>query len=365
MTIGIDGTRGINEKAGIGRYTAHLCGEMARRQDIDTRFLFTAVRHKKEKVKEIKRLVGARRFALKSVPGEWKNTILGWPVSIPDMWVKNIDLWHAPSIWEAPLATNRKLVVTIHDMTPFLFPELRGQKVSKNQQRRTIKTTKKADSIICISKATADDLVKFIPEVKDKISIVPLGVEDSFKQLNYTKKEKVILTVGTVEPRKNLKLLFETFERLPEKLQKDYKIWVIGASGWRNSDIFDKANKLGDKVKFFGYVSDDELVELYNRAEIFAFPSIYEGFGLPLLEAMACGLPIIANNISSIPEVTGDAAMLMENEVTRWKAGLERLMTDTNLRAKMRHAGLLRAKKFTWQKMAEETVKVYEKTHNS
>lgn len=362
MIIGIDGTRGINEKAGIGRYTRNLVSEMARQHETDVRFLFTAMRQKREKIREIKRLVGKRNFKIKSIPGEWKNTIWGWPISLPDKWLPNIDLWHAPSIWEAPLATRRPLVVTIHDMTPFLFPELRGNKVSANQKKRTLKAVKRANELICISHATADDLKKYAPGAKDKISIVHLGVEDDFRPLNYVKKEKIILAVGTIEPRKNLQLLFRAFFKLPKELQDEYKIWVVGARGWFDSQIFGVAETLGDKVKFCGFLSDRELIEAYNKATIFAFPSLYEGFGLPLLEAMACGLPVVANNVSSIPEVVGDAAMLLKDDPDVWQAALGRVLTDTNLRAKMRHAGIKRSKGYSWQKMAQETIKVYDKT---
>lgn len=360
MIIGIDGTRGINERAGIGRYTRNLVNEMAQLDSIDAQFLFTAMRGKREKTREIKRLIGKRQFRLKSIPGEWKNTIWGWPISLPDYWMSQVDLWHAPSIWEAPLHTHKSLVVTIHDMTPFLFPQLRGEKVSKNQRKRTIRVVKKADRLICISHATAEDLIKFVPTAKGKIAIVHLGVEENFQPLNYVKKEKIILAVGTIEPRKNLQLLFKAFLKLPKKLQDEYQIWIVGARGWFDSQIFGVAEALGDRIKFCGFLSDRELVEAYNKATIFAFPSLYEGFGLPLLEAMACGLPIIANNVSSIPEVVGDAAMLLTNDVDRWQASLNRLLTDASLRANMRHAGLRQAKKFSWRKMAEETAKVYD-----
>jgi len=365
MKIGIDGTRGINKKAGIGRYTRNLAYEMARMDGTDAAFLFTAVRQKHAKDKEIKRLIGKRRYVFKSIPGEWKNALWGWPISIADIWLRGVDLWHAPSIWEAPLSTRRKLVATIHDLTPFLFSDLRGEKVSRNQQKRTIRVAKRADRLICISQSTADDLVKFVPEAKGKISIVPLGVEDRFCPLPYVKKEKIILTVGTVEPRKNLILLFRAFLALPMSLQKEYKIWVVGARGWRESSTLNVAEALGDKVEFLGYVNDQKLVEMYNHAEVFAFPSLYEGFGLPLLEAMACGLPIVANKISSVPEVVGDAAMLLRDDAESWSAGLARVLTDANLRSKMRLAGLRRVKQFTWQKMAQETVKIYQDVNNS
>lgn len=361
MIVGIDGTRGINEKAGIGRYTYNLVKAMTENKDVNAQFLFTAMRGKKQKIKEIKKVVDGRRFVVKSIPGEWKNSIWGGPVSWPDLWMPQVNLWHAPSIWEAPLATKKPLVITIHDMTPFLFPQLRGRKVSKNQQCRTLKAVRKADHVICISKATRDDLVKYIPQASEKISIVPLGLEPGFELLNYIKKEKIILAVGTIEPRKNLKLLFNAYSKLSPALQKEYKIWVVGAKGWNDSPIFEAAQKLGDRVHFWGYVSDKKLIEIFNHAEIFAFPSLYEGFGLPLVEAMACGLPVIANNISSIPEVVGDAALLLPDEVSAWTAGLTRLMTDTALRKKLRDKGFGQAKQFTWSKTATATADVYRK----
>lgn len=361
MIIGIDGTRGINEKAGIGRYTKNLVAHMAQYSNVDVHFLFTFMRGKKDKLKEINSVVGRRQFTIRHVPGELKNSLWGGPISWPDFFMPKVNLWHAPSIWEVPLATKKPLVLTIHDMTPFLFPQLRGKKVSGNQKRRTIKAARRANHIIAISKATKDDIVKYLPETKDKITVVPLGLDPIFRTLNYIKRDKIILAVGTVEPRKNLKLLFDAFLALPQELQSEYKIWVVGAKGWNDGPIFLSAKKLGNKVKFWGYVSDEKLVEIMNHAEIFAFPSLYEGFGLPLIEAMACGLPVITNNVSSMPEVAGGAAMVMPPNVVPWTAGLKRLMTDKASRNVLRVKGLGRAKEFSWRTTVKETAAVYNK----
>lgn len=364
MIVGFDGTRGINEQAGIGRYTLNLMKELSRRNDIDLRFLFTAMRNKDEKIAKIKRAIQGHSFLLKSIPGEWKNSIWGGPISWPDKWIKGVDLWHAPSIWEAPLKTKKKLVVTVHDMTPFLFPELRGSKVSENQNRRTVAACKRADKIIAVSQATADDLNRIVPGTKEKTTVVPLGVEESFKVLKNVKKEKIILSVGTVEPRKNLPMLFKAFADLPDALKDEYKIWIVGAKGWRDSPIFESASALGDKIIFWGFVDDCQLVEIYNKAAVFAFPSIYEGFGLPLLESMACGTPIMANKISSIPEVVGEAALLTENNQEQWTKSLKKILTDAELRQQLSKAGVARAKEFSWKKTGDRTVSVYKETLN-
>jgi len=361
MVIGIDGTRGINEKAGIGRYTKNLVAYMAQYPNVDVRFFFTFMRGGKSKLKEIKSITGTRPFTTKRVPGEFKNSLWGGPISWPDLFMPQVDLWHAPSIWEAPLATKKPLVLTIHDMTSFLFPQLRGKKVSGNQNRRTIKAIRRADHIIAVSKATKDDIVKYLPEAKNKITVVHLGLDPIFRTLNYIKRDKIILAVGTVEPRKNLKLLFDAFLRLPQELQDEYEIWVVGAKGWNDGAIFSHAKKMGKKVKFWGYVSDKRLVEIMNHAEIFAFPSLYEGFGLPLIEAMACGLPVITNNVSSMPEVAHGAAMVMPPNVVPWAAGLKRLITDKASRNVLRVKGLGRAKEFSWKKTVKETAAVYNK----
>lgn len=394
MIVGIDGTRGINEKAGIGRYIRNLVVEMAKRDDVEAQFLFTAMRDKERKRKEIEKLLNlpfvssraergdlsqveidrdcrgvprndkrerSPHYFLKSVPGEWKNTLWGGPVSWPDVWLPNVDLWHAPSIWEAPIATRKPLVVTIHDLTPFLFPELRGQKVSINQMKRTIKAVRRADHIICISEATRKDLLSIAPAIATKCTVVHLGVEERFKQISNIAKQKIILTVGTVEPRKNLQFLFKVYKTLPPKIQDEYQIWVVGAKGWRDSLIYEEAKTLADRVKFLGFVSDSELIDLYNKAMILAFSSLYEGFGLPILEAMACGLPVIANNISSMPEVIGEAGLLLPQKIEPWRDAIVKLLADTGLRQRLRLAGLERARDLTWQKMAQETVKIYHK----
>ena len=174
---------------------------------------------------------------------------------------------------------------------------------------------------------------------------------------------KFVLFVGTLQPRKNISRLIEAFSRLPQQLKEEYQLVVIGKKGWLYEDILNSPKKFDveNRVLFLDYVSDEDLPTFYKKAELFVLPSLYEGFGLPVLEAMRYGCPVATSNVSSLPEAGGDAAVYFDPEsIEDIKKTIENVLNDANLRDKMREKGLSHYKKFTWDKAAKEVLGVIE-----
>ena len=371
MKIGIDLSRAVNEKAGIARYCQNLVVALSK---IDKKneycFYYSFWRRDKIKMRQIKKiqaLFGKKaETVIRRLPGQIKEKSWGLSKFLP--WAEDyrqLDIFHATSILELPLSLDKPTVLTIYDMTTFLFPDQRGKKISEKLSQRTREVMQKASKIIAISENTKRDIQKLCQIPSSKIVVVPLAASEIFKPLPKIKKKKIILTVGTIEPRKNLTKLIQAYLDLPQAIRKKYQLIIVGGSGWNNSEIYNLAQK-SSQIKFIGRVKDEKLVRLYNEATVFAYPSLYEGFGLPPLEAMASGTPVLISNISSIPEVTGEAAILVNpKSVDSIKKGLLKILKDPKLQKKLKKAGLKQAKKFSWEKCARETLAVYDKVYKT
>jgi glycosyltransferase involved in cell wall biosynthesis len=205
------------------------------------------------------------------------------------------------------------------------------------------------------------------------VVVVPLAAGRQFRPVEaaeagpvlekYGVERPYILYVGALESRKNLPRLLEAYARL-RKWSARWKLVIVGARKWKFTPIFEAVQRLGlePHVHFTDYVADEDLPALYRGAELFAFPSLYEGFGLPVLEAMACGTPVVTSNRSSLPEVAGDAALLVDPlDVEAIAGAMQRVLADEALAAGLREIGLARAAQFTWERTARETVAVYKK----
>jgi glycosyltransferase involved in cell wall biosynthesis len=263
-------------------------------------------------------------------------------------------------------------VVLVFDLTPVLFRDTHS--VQSNFVHKYIlpRTLRNADKIIAISQNTKNDLIKHFNIPEDKIRVVYLAVNNNYKPVSneevkrvkdkYNPNSPFILYVGTLEPRKNIVRLIDAFHRLKQK-EIPHKLVIAGKKGWKYENIFGEIEKLKlkDDVIFTGYVSDEDLPALYNAADLFVYPSIYEGFGLPPLEAMACGTPVITSNTSSLPEVVGGAGIMVDPyNIDELSNKMQEVLTSKNLRKELSEKGLKRAKMFSWEKCAKETLEVFE-----
>jgi glycosyltransferase involved in cell wall biosynthesis len=235
----------------------------------------------------------------------------------------------------------------------------------------TKRAVKKATEIIVPSETTKKDIIEYYKVNEKKIKVIYHGIASSQQPAASSQQpaNKYILFVGTIQPRKNIKGLIDAFEKLHEDKTNIYessannniKLVIVGGKGWLSEKIFEKAkkSKFSSDIIFTGQVSPDKLLEIYQNTDVFVLPSFYEGFGLPILEAMANGVPVIAGNNSSMLEIVGDAGILINpykpNEITD---AIVKIIQDKNFKEKLIEKGLKQAKKFSWQKCAEETMKV-------
>jgi glycosyltransferase involved in cell wall biosynthesis len=253
----------------------------------------------------------------------------------------------------------------VYDLVPFL-PGTHPQKRAAIVERATIDIgVRRAGALICISEATRLDLVDRVPSCEGRAVVVPLAADARFADPDARRRgpevaarlgieRPYVLAAGTLEPRKNLLRLLGAWATLPEALRDTYELVLVGPVGWEADAIVDAARAA--KIRLPGYVPDGDLAALYAGCELFCYPSLYEGFGLPVLEALRAGAPVLTSDRSSLPEVTGDAAVLVDPlSVDAIRAGIERILGDEGLRSRLRAEGPERADRFSWERTARET----------
>ena len=283
------------------------------------------------------------------------------------------DLLHVPG-FDAPLWQPCPVILTVHDLIGMLFPA-NLPPVSRFYWSKWLPfTVRFATHILADSAHTAGDIMRLLKIPPERITVVPFGVDPQYRLLKesqpaqfirqkYQLSEQFILFVSTLEPRKGLDTLVEAFARLRHTYPK-LKLVLAGQPGWYTERLFAQTNleSVHQDIIFTGYMPDDELVAIYNAATLLAFPSRYEGFGLTVLEAMACGTPVVCSNSASLPEVAGDAAIMVPPDQPDLLAeAIRRVLDDESLRQEMRHKGLAQAAHFTWEQTAQKTLAVYEK----
>ena len=279
------------------------------------------------------------------------------------------DVIHATTHYGTFMPCRYKNVITVTDVSPVLHPETHGRMQVLYHRHVLPHVLKRADAIVTISESSKKDILSCYKVAEEKITVIHLGVDDRFRPKSGQENdfatalpERFILSMGTLEARKNLPRLLEAYAIARSK-GLEQKLLIGGASGWRLSNlagIVEKHN-LAHDVRFLGYVDDADLPLLYGRADFFVYPSLYEGFGMPILEAMACGTPVITSNCSSMPEVAGDAALLVDPLSTADLAGkMLALAGSDELRRAVSAQGIARARSFTWEDTARKTLAVYE-----
>ncbi len=269
-----------------------------------------------------------------------------------------------------------RVVVTIHDIMTLLFPETFGKYRAAYKTLMTRVSVLAAARVIAISEATKRDLVEKMGVRPEKIRVVHYGLNPSFKPVcdpaakaaareKYGLPERFLIYVGTLEPRKNTERIIESYAIARQRYGITAPLVLAGQKGWLYERTLVLPTELGieGQVRLTGYVDPADLPALYSQCEAFVFPTLYEGFGLPPLEAMACGAPVVASNVSAMPEVIQEAGLLVNPyDCDAIAAAIHRVTTDQPLRARLAEAGLRRARAFSWQRAARETVAVYEET---
>lgn len=284
-----------------------------------------------------------------------------------------LDVFFSPTHY-LPLYTSSPSVISIFDVSYLYFPNLFKKKDLYQLKLWGGYSIKKAQKIITISNSSKNDIIKMYKVNPDKVTVIYPGIkiqnsEFTIQNMEELKKKfgidsKYILFVGTLQPRKNIIKLIEAFAKLKEK---DFNLVIVGKKGWHFEEILNAPKKYNveDRVKFLDSVSDEDLPGFYKNALCFCLPSLYEGFGLPILEAMQYGCPVATSNVSSLPEAGGDAVVYFDPEnVEDITKALHSLVNDEELRNKLVKKGYEQIKKFSWEKTARETLKVLEEVGN-
>jgi len=359
MRIAIDGTILTRSLTGVGIYTLRLVQELARLPETE---IFVMAQDELEcgfDAKNVQVIIEPAMnfhfFIQRRIPGLIEKY--------------NIDVLHGPNFY-LPIKKNAPAVLTVHDLSAQLFPKQHSIK-HRISQKMLGPSLKRADRIIAVSRSTAEDLAQLFPSTTSKIEVVYNGLEKRFTPCSrsetdeilarYNLPERFILFVGTLEPRKNIRRLICAFSQITERFPT-IKLIVAGGKGWLFDDIFELVRKKGlrDRIQFIGYVENEDLPALYSAAEVFCYPSLYEGFGLPPLEAAACGTPVVTSNISSMPEVMDDAALFVDPlDIDSIYEAILTILEDKNLAASLTKKGLNRAKEFSWEETAIKTLAIY------
>jgi len=369
MKIAIDLTQIPKQLTGVGFYMENLIKGLADIDHENRYYLFI----KNESMPAFK--VPNSNFKYIIVPKYpyiirvlWEQIILPFRLLF-----ERVQLLHSPHYTIPWLGWWFKRAVTFPDLTFFLFPEMHlSWKVNYFQNMMKI-SARVADKIISISYSTTRDMIDKLSIPPHKIATTQLAVSSKYKAdidkqkgkevaVKYQLPSEYILFIGTIEPRKNILGLIKAYLLLPNLIRDKHKLVIVGKKGWHYDELFDFLSKIRNKedIILLGYVSEEDLPYIYNYASLFVYPSFYEGFGIPVLEAMKSGVPVISSNVSSMPEVLGDAGILINpNEPEEIKSAMEKALNDKSLSDKMRQEGIKQAQKFSWQRCAEETLAVY------
>jgi glycosyltransferase involved in cell wall biosynthesis len=370
MRICIDTSPAVHRRAGLGRYAQELLAALLA-ADTDNEYVAFYHRPRDAQIDPPLDRVPHLTTSLDTKP--WRFAALfAQSLRIPqDRMFPGIDLFHATDHL-LPRLTRIRTVFTLHDLIFRLYPETHKP---LNRWFLTLvmpRFLKAADAIIAVSEHTKRDAVRFYGLDEAKIHVIYEGVDARFRPASAEAMARVrrdhglppefILSLGTIEPRKNLTSLLEAYHDLRAR-GFEAKLVIVGQKGWLYEGFFRRLHELGleNEVLFTGFVPDADLPALYSAAELFVFPSLYEGFGLPVLEALACGAPVVTSNRSSLPEVAGDAALLVDpTSVADVQAAIITVLESEDVRADLRARGPRQAARFSWDKTARETLSVYQ-----
>ena len=360
MRIGFDVTPLCVPQSGVGTYTANLLDNLAQNPSD----VLVPLTHRPWQVGAAEVVAGPGPVRLNKTV--WMQAVLPWQLKRLGLEVCHYTNSVSP-VW-SPCPS----VVTIHDMTLWLFPEYHGRRRLLAMRPFIPLAARRAAAIITVSESARRDIVRILRVPEEKVHVIYEAPAPHFRRLESSPKleslrehlglpERFILHVGTIEPRKNLVRLIEAFARL-RQAGESCTLVLAGQRGWRDEAVFATAERLelGDAVRFLGYVSPDTLVALYNLATVAAFPSLYEGFGLPIVEAMGCGTPVVTSSRGALAEVAGEAAEFVDpTEVESIAEGLRRVLDHPTRHAELRAQGIDRAAQFSWAAAARQTRLIY------
>ena len=371
MKIGIDISQIVYQGTGVAQYTQSLVSELLKQNIKDEYFLFGSSLRQKNRLSDfVSHLSGVHPktiiapFPLSFLSLLWNRLHIG----AIEQFIGPVDVFHS-SDWTQPPTQHAKKVTTIHDLIVFRHPEFFPKTIIETQKKRLYWVARECDAIIVDSKATKKDCMTYLSIHENKIHVVPLGVSKQFRPRTkeaiesacqkYSIKGSYILSVGTLEPRKNLGRVISSFNKIKKNIP--HRLVVAGNKGWNPNDIEEN-----DKIDEIGYVDSADLPLLYAGASCFVYPSLYEGFGLPVLEALACGCPVVCSLRGSLSEIANGFVVEIDpmDEKSIDEGLLQALFLSEKKKEEFKQRGIKYAQTFSWQKTAKKTFDVYKHVVN-
>jgi glycosyltransferase involved in cell wall biosynthesis len=376
MRVGIDGYPLAEPRTGVGHYTLELARALALISPADEFELISPAPFERAALAEIERAnlpnLSTKNPKASSIRGHW------WSIGLP-LYLRRVgcDLFHGTNfdvpLWN-PLGKKRRRVVTIHDLSALLHPQTHRSRLVRRARLRLPLVVRVSDLIITPTESVKREVCHRFNVKPGKVKAIPSAARRIFQPMPFAQTAEIrrrlgvednfLLFVGTLEPRKNLLTLLKAFEEIIANSALRPQLVIAGGEGWLMDDLFAFIRKsaVSERLHFTGYLSDEDLRALYSSCRIFIYPSVYEGFGLPPLEALACGAPVIAGRIPSLQEILGTAARLVEPlNVKALAREMIDLLEDENQRQTLGAAGPGHAGKFSWEKTARLTLGVYQK----
>jgi glycosyltransferase involved in cell wall biosynthesis len=368
--IGFDATAAVSQGAGIGRYTRELLRALAQADSQNSYRLFYASRTVPHPLPSLPANFHVTRLPFHDI---WLARL--WQraqAPLPADWITGpIDLFHSPDFTLPPVRRSTRTLLTVHDLSFVRDRDSAAPGLRSYLEVVVPRSVARADHILADSAATRADLIELYHTPPEKISVLYCGIHPMFRPVADPQNlaavraryglgsAPFILAVSTLQPRKNYARLIRAFARLRDQ---SVNLVIAGGKGWLFETIFAEVARLAlrERVIFPGFVADGDLPALYSAARLLAYPSLYEGFGLPMLEAMACGTPVVASTASCLPEVAGDAARLVSpTDVEALSVALDQVLADETLRRDLTAKGYARAGQFTWEQSARQLLSIY------
>jgi len=378
MRIAFNATALLSPLTGIGQYSRHLAMGLAAREDVDAEFFYGAFWSKEVRSAPLPAAASLFPWIRSKVPFSYAlRRVVQKQRFESHTRRERFDIYHEPNI--LPLPFDGLTVVTVHDLSWIRFPQMHPPERVRAMDKYFEPGLRRASLILTDSAFVKRELMDVFGVRPELIVPVPLGVESLFRPQSAEETLPVLsrhslvhgqylLAVGTLEPRKNLQVALQAFMQLPPAIRKHYPLVLVGMTGWHTSALEAQMAPMirAGEVRQLGYLSREDLATVIAGALTLIYPSIYEGFGLPPLEAMACGVPVIASDVSSLPEVVGDTGVLINpHDAEAVAQAIQLLVNDPAIRGKLSSKALDRSKEFTWDRCVTQTVGAYQQVLNS